>query len=160
MAPPDLDTPSQTPPNVVRVPRCERPLAPPSYAIQTVGTARDFVQDPLPTGPTGSSAKAPGAMISVYRPSSLSLLLVGVLPSLSWLDVNVDVDVAVTVASVVVPIASVLIHLGVTVLASRGSAALPSSLRTKLGPSGPPYPLPPHEPELVGGRGAGPLGGL
>ena len=79
----------------------------------------------------------------------------------AWFDVDVDVDVAVTVASVVVPIASVLMHLRVMVLASRASAALPSSLRTKLGPSGaridpfPPDPLPPYEPELVGGRGAG-----
>ena len=95
-----------------------------------MGTARDV--GPLPTGPIGSPAKSPRGMISIYPSSWLSLLLVVVWPSLSWPDVDVDVDVAVTVASVVVPIASVLIHLGVTVLASRASAALPSSLRTKL----------------------------
>ena len=68
-------------------------------------------------------------MISVYRPSLLSLLLIVVVwPSLSWIGVDVDVDVAVTVASVVVPISSVLIHRGV------------------------------QKPEIIGGRGAGPLG--
>ena len=67
--------------------------------------------------------------MSIYRSLSLSFLLVVVYwPSLSWIDVNVGVDIAVTVASVVCPIASVLIHLGV------------------------------HEPEIVGGRGASPLG--